>query len=68
MQMFGGKFNFAEEEMFNDGADERPRCNFDDFINACLTIFQVIIASIDLLLINNLINRHSKSKIFSKIA
>ena len=43
MQMFGGKFNFAEEEMFNDMADERPRCNFDDFINAMLTVFQVII-------------------------
>ncbi len=43
MQMFGGKFNFAEDEMFNDNEDEKPRCNFDDFINAMLTVFQVII-------------------------
>jgi hypothetical protein len=48
MQMFGGKFNFAEEEMFNDMADERPRCNFDDFINAMLTVFQVIIIIIQI--------------------
>jgi len=43
MQMFGGKFNFVADEMFNDNADEKPRCNFDDFINSCLTVFQVII-------------------------
>jgi len=41
MQMFGGKLNFSGEEMFNDNEDEKPRCNFDDFINAVLTVFQV---------------------------
>lgn len=44
MQMFGGKFNFSGDDMFNDSEDEKPRCNFDDFINAMLTVFQVIIA------------------------
>lgn len=42
MQMFGGKFNFEGNQMFNDYDDERPRCNFDDFVNAMLTVFQVI--------------------------
>ena len=41
MQMFGGKLNYSGEEMFNDSEDEKPRCNFDDFINAMLTVFQV---------------------------
>lgn len=41
MQMFGGKFNFDESDMFNDNDDEKPRSNFDDFINAMLTVFQV---------------------------
>ena len=41
MQMFGGKFNFQGDNMFNDYDDERPRCNFDDFVNAMLTVFQV---------------------------
>ena len=41
MQMFGGKFNYNESEMFNDTDDEKPRSNFDDFVNAMLTVFQV---------------------------
>ena len=43
MQMFGGKFNFMEDNMFNDYDDERPRCNFDDIVNAMLTVFQVTV-------------------------
>ncbi len=42
MQMFGGKFNFSESEMFNEGDDEKPRSNFDDFPNGVITVFQVI--------------------------
>ena len=41
MQFFGGKFNYAESDMFNDNDEEKPRSNFDDFINAMLTVFQV---------------------------
>jgi hypothetical protein len=42
MQLFGGKFNYLESDMFNDFDDEKPRSNFDDFINAMFTVFQVI--------------------------
>jgi voltage-dependent calcium channel L type alpha-1D len=42
MQLFGGKFNFTDSDMFNDNDDEKPRSNFDDFINSMLTVFQVI--------------------------
>lgn len=41
MQMFGGKFNYTESEMFNDSDDEKPRSNFDDFWNGVITVFQV---------------------------
>jgi voltage-dependent calcium channel L type alpha-1D len=41
MQLFGGKFNFTDSDMFNDNDDEKPRSNFDDFINSMLTVFQV---------------------------
>ena len=41
MQMFGGKFNFSETEMFNENDDEKPRSNFDDFPNGVITVFQV---------------------------
>lgn len=43
MQLFGGKFNFTDSDMFNDNDDEKPRSNFDDFINSMLTVFQVIL-------------------------
>ena len=43
MQLFGGKFNYLEADMFNDNDDEKPRSNFDDFINSMLTVFQVTI-------------------------
>ncbi|VEL24065.1 unnamed protein product [Protopolystoma xenopodis] len=33
MQLFGGKFNFIEEE--------KPRANFDGILQAMLTVFQV---------------------------
>lgn len=42
MQLFGGKFNFAGEEMFNDEDNEKPRSNFDDFINSVFTVFQIL--------------------------
>ena len=42
MQLFGGKFNFTDSDMFNDNDDEKPRSNFDDFINSMLTVFQVL--------------------------
>ena len=41
MQLFGGKFNFENSDMFNENDDEKPRSNFDDFINAMFTVFQV---------------------------
>ncbi len=41
MQLFGGKFNYTGVEMFNDNDDEKPRSNFDDFINSVFTVFQV---------------------------
>ncbi len=41
MQLFGGKFNYSDLDMFNEGDDEKPRSNFDDFINAMFTVFQV---------------------------
>lgn len=41
MQLFGGKFNYAGMDMFNENDDEKPRSNFDDFINAVFTVFQV---------------------------
>jgi voltage-dependent calcium channel L type alpha-1D len=34
MQLFGGKFNFMENE-------DKPRANFDSFYQAILTVFQV---------------------------
>jgi hypothetical protein len=43
MQMFGGKFNFSETEMFNENDDEKPRSNFDDFPNGVITVFQVCV-------------------------
>lgn len=42
MQLFGGKFNFTGEDMFNATDDEKPRSNFDDFINSMFTVFQVL--------------------------
>ena len=44
MQIFGGRLNFAETDMFNDNDDEKPRSNFDDFMNGIMTVFQVNIA------------------------
>jgi voltage-dependent calcium channel L type alpha-1D len=41
MQLFGGKFNYTEESMFNEYDDEKPRSNFDDFMNSAMTVFQV---------------------------
>ena len=41
MQLFGGKFNYTEEAMFNEFDDEKPRSNFDDFMNSAMTVFQV---------------------------
>lgn len=41
MQMFGGKFNYDSDEMFNENDDEKPRSNFDDFWNGVITVFQV---------------------------
>ena len=41
MQLFGGKFNFTGMDMFNENDDEKPRSNFDDFINSMFTVFQV---------------------------
>ncbi len=41
MQLFGGKFNYTGVEMFNENDDEKPRSNFDDFINSVFTVFQV---------------------------
>ena len=41
MQLFGGKFNYQGIDMFNDFDDEKPRSNFDDFINSMFTVFQV---------------------------
>jgi len=41
MQLFGGKFNYTEEAMFNEYDEEKPRSNFDDFINSAMTVFQV---------------------------
>ena len=41
MQLFGGKFNFSDDDMFNEMDDEKPRSNFDDFVNAMFTVFQV---------------------------
>lgn len=41
MQMFGGRFNYSDEEMFNENDDEKPRSNFDDFANGVITVFQV---------------------------
>jgi hypothetical protein len=41
MQLFGGKFNYSDSDMFNDSDDEKPRSNFDDFINSMFTVFQV---------------------------
>ncbi|XP_055922391.1 voltage-dependent calcium channel type D subunit alpha-1 isoform X4 [Eupeodes corollae] len=35
MQVFGGKFNFAPEE-------EKPRPNFDSFVQSLLTVFQIL--------------------------
>ena len=43
MQLFGGKFNYSEEAMFNEFDEEKPRSNFDDFINSAMTVFQVSI-------------------------
>ena len=34
MQLFGGKFNFDETQ-------QKPRANFDSFIQSLLTVFQV---------------------------
>ena len=42
MQMFGGRFNYTESEMFNDNDDEKPRSNFDDFWNGVITVFQIL--------------------------
>jgi voltage-dependent calcium channel L type alpha-1D len=42
MQLFGGKFNYQDDDIFNANDDERPRSNFDDFINAVLTVFQIL--------------------------
>lgn len=42
MQLFGGKFNFQDEDMYNENDDEKPRSNFDDFINAMMTVFQIL--------------------------
>lgn len=42
MQLFGGKFNYQDEDMFNENDEEKPRSNFDDFINAALTVFQIL--------------------------
>ncbi|EDS28539.1 L-type calcium channel alpha 1 subunit Cav1.3a, partial [Culex quinquefasciatus] len=36
MQVFGGKFNF-------NSAVDKPRSNFDSFVQSLLTVFQVII-------------------------
>ena len=36
-----GKFNFTGMDMFNENDDEKPRSNFDDFINSMFTVFQV---------------------------
>jgi voltage-dependent calcium channel L type alpha-1D len=41
MQLFGGKLNYSDTDMFNDADEEKPRSNFDDFFNAVLTVFQV---------------------------
>lgn len=41
MQLFGGKFNYIDGDMFNEDDEEKPRSNFDDIINAMLTVFQV---------------------------
>jgi voltage-dependent calcium channel L type alpha-1D len=42
MQLFGGKFNYFEpDDMYNQNDEEKPRSNFDDFINAMMTVFQV---------------------------
>lgn len=50
MQLFGGKFNYFEaEDMFDTKDEEKPRSNFDDFINAMLTVFQVCVTSLFLL-------------------
>lgn len=42
MQLFGGKFNYQGEDMFNENDEEKPRSNFDDFINAAFTVFQIL--------------------------
>lgn len=42
MQLFGGKFNYVGEDMFNESDDEKPRSNFDDFINSMFTVFQIL--------------------------
>jgi voltage-dependent calcium channel L type alpha-1D len=42
MQLFGGKFNYVGDAMYNDEDDERPRSNFDDFINSMITVFQIL--------------------------
>ena len=44
MQLFGGKFNYLDVDMFNDSDDEKPRSNFDDFTNSFLTVFQASVA------------------------
>ncbi|KAF0297828.1 Voltage-dependent calcium channel type D subunit alpha-1 [Amphibalanus amphitrite] len=35
MQVFGGKFNF-------DDSDDKPRSNFDSFVQSLLTVFQIL--------------------------
>lgn len=42
MQLFGGKFNYTGLDMFNESDDEKPRSNFDDFINSMFTVFQIL--------------------------
>ena len=52
MQMFGGKFNYVDIEMFNEDDDEKPRSNFDDFPNGVITVFQVTILQVKIVLKN----------------
>lgn len=63
MQLFGGKFNYSGMEMFNEYDDEKPRSNFDDFINSMFTVFQVSFTFFVLVATVKFSNKYDRVKI-----